>query len=168
MKVIAGLGNPGRQYENTRHNIGFAAVDYIAGKNQIEFSTKKHKALIGSGYLGGQKVLLIKPQTFMNLSGESLRGIMDFYKLDPSDFIVSLMIYLWMLGRLGSGEKEVLEDTTGSRASSAIWAAWIFRGLRSAWEKNQRDMIWQIMCLGISLKERGKSTMMCSRMWTMR
>ncbi|MBS7006858.1 aminoacyl-tRNA hydrolase [Anaerostipes sp.] len=88
MKVIVGLGNPGRQYERTRHNIGFEAVDYIAGKNQIEISTKKHKALIGSGYLGGQKVLLAKPQTFMNLSGESLRGIMDFYKLDPSDFIV--------------------------------------------------------------------------------
>lgn len=88
MKVIVGLGNPGRQYERTRHNIGFAAIDYIAGKNQIEISSKKHKALIGSGYLGGQKVLLVKPQTFMNLSGESLRGVMDFYKLEPSDFIV--------------------------------------------------------------------------------
>ena len=83
MKVIVGLGNPGRQYERTRHNIGFAAIDYIAGKNQIEISSKKHKALIGSGYLGGQKVLLVKPQTFMNLSGESLRGVMDFYKLEP-------------------------------------------------------------------------------------
>ena len=88
MKVIVGLGNPGRQYERTRHNIGFAAIDYIPGKNQIEISSKKHKALIGSGYLGGQKVLLVKPQTFMNLSGESLRGVMDFYKLEPSDFIV--------------------------------------------------------------------------------
>ena len=88
MKVIVGLGNPGRQYERTRHNIGFAAIDYIDGKNQIEISSKKHKALIGSGYLGGQKVLLVKPQTFMNLSGESLRGVMDFYKLEPSDFIV--------------------------------------------------------------------------------
>ena len=88
MKVIVGLGNPGRQYERTRHNIGFEAIDYIAGKNQIEISSRKHKALIGSGYLGGQRVLLVKPQTFMNLSGESLRGIMDFYKLEPSDFIV--------------------------------------------------------------------------------
>lgn len=88
MKVIVGLGNPGEKYENTRHNIGFAALDYIADKEGININTGKHKALVGSGYMGGEKVLLVKPQTFMNLSGESLRPIMDFYKLDPEDFLV--------------------------------------------------------------------------------
>ncbi|MDD4371399.1 MAG: aminoacyl-tRNA hydrolase [Anaerostipes sp.] len=88
MKVIVGLGNPGKKYENTRHNIGFTALDYIGEKSGIDISTKKHKALIGSGYIEGQKVLLVKPQTFMNLSGESLRSVMDFYKLEPEDFIV--------------------------------------------------------------------------------
>lgn len=88
MKVIVGLGNPGKKYENTRHNIGFAALDYIAEKEGISINTGKHKALIGSGYMNGVKVLMVKPQTFMNLSGESLRPIMDFYKLDPEDFIV--------------------------------------------------------------------------------
>ncbi|MCI5623445.1 aminoacyl-tRNA hydrolase [Anaerostipes sp. 494a] len=88
MKVIVGLGNPGKKYENTRHNIGFAALDYIADKEGININTGKHKALVGSGYMGGEKVLLVKPQTFMNLSGESLRPIMDFYKLDPEDFLV--------------------------------------------------------------------------------
>lgn len=88
MKVIVGLGNPGKKYENTRHNIGFAAIDYIAEKEGININTGKHKALVGSGYINGVKVLLVKPQTFMNLSGESLRPIMDFYKLEPEDFLV--------------------------------------------------------------------------------
>lgn len=88
MKVIVGLGNPGKKYENTRHNIGFAAIDYIAEKEGININTGKHKALVGSGYIDGVKVLLVKPQTFMNLSGESLRPIMDFYKLEPEDFLV--------------------------------------------------------------------------------
>ena len=88
MKVIVGLGNPGKKYENTRHNIGFAAIDYIAEKEGININTGKHKALVGSGYIDGVKVLLVKPQTFMNLSGESLRLIMDFYKLEPEDFLV--------------------------------------------------------------------------------
>lgn len=88
MKVIVGLGNPGKKYDNTRHNIGFEALDYIADKEGISINTGKHKALIGTGYMGGEKVLLVKPQTFMNLSGESLRPIMDFYKLDLSDILV--------------------------------------------------------------------------------
>lgn len=88
MKVIVGLGNPGKKYENTRHNIGFAAIDYIAEKEGININTGKHKALVGSGYIDGVKLLLVKPQTFMNLSGESLRPIMDFYKLEPEDFLV--------------------------------------------------------------------------------
>ena len=69
MKVIVGLGNPGKKYENTRHNIGFAAIDYIAEKEGININTGKHKALVGTGYIDGVKVLLVKPQTFMNLSG---------------------------------------------------------------------------------------------------
>lgn len=88
MKVIVGLGNPGKKYENTRHNIGFEALDYIAEQESISINTGKHKALIGTGYMEGEKILLVKPQTFMNLSGESLRPIMDFYKLEPRDFIV--------------------------------------------------------------------------------
>ena len=81
-------GESGKKYDNTRHNIGFEALDYIADKEGISINTGKHKALIGTGYMGGEKVLLVKPQTFMNLSGESLRPIMDFYKLEPEDFII--------------------------------------------------------------------------------
>ena len=85
MFVIVGLGNPGKKYENTRHNAGFIALDALADKYGISISEKKHKALCGSGVIEGNKVVLVKPQTFMNLSGESVRSIMDFYKIDPEE-----------------------------------------------------------------------------------
>lgn len=91
MFVIIGLGNPGKKYENTRHNAGFISIDALADKYGISISEKKHKALCGSGVIEGNKVLLVKPQTFMNLSGESVRSVMDFYKIDPEEDM--LVIY---------------------------------------------------------------------------
>jgi len=91
MFVIIGLGNPGKKYENTRHNAGFISIDALAEKYGISISEKKHKALCGSGVMEGNKVLLVKPQTFMNLSGESVRSVMDFYKIDPEEDM--LVIY---------------------------------------------------------------------------
>ncbi len=88
MFVIAGLGNPGKKYENTRHNMGFLVIDKLAEKNDIKVNKIKHKALVGDGFISGQKVLLVKPQTYMNLSGESLREVMDYYDVDMEDLIV--------------------------------------------------------------------------------
>lgn len=88
MYVIAGLGNPGAKYVNTRHNIGFMVIDEIAEKNRISVTEKKHKALIGKGILGSEKVLLVKPQTFMNLSGESIREIIDYYKIEEKTELI--------------------------------------------------------------------------------
>lgn len=85
MFVIVGLGNPGKKYENTRHNAGFLAIDALAEKYGISITEKKHKALCGSGYIEGVKTILVKPQTYMNLSGESVREVLDFYKLDPEE-----------------------------------------------------------------------------------
>lgn len=85
MYVIAGLGNPTKQYEKTRHNIGFDVIDALAEKYNISMNEKKHKAICGKGIIAGQKVLLVKPQTFMNLSGESVAAVLDFYKLDPAE-----------------------------------------------------------------------------------
>lgn len=82
MYIIVGLGNPKREYNNTRHNIGFDAIDAIAKQYGISVDTKKFKAEIGKGTIDGQKVVLAKPQTFMNLSGESVRELVDFYKID--------------------------------------------------------------------------------------
>ena len=88
MYIIAGLGNPGREYENTRHNAGFASLDALAKRHGIELTTRKFQALTGSGYIDGQKVLLVKPQTYMNLSGESLRAACDFFKVDPEEGLI--------------------------------------------------------------------------------
>lgn len=89
MFIIAGLGNPTKEYANTRHNAGFCSVDALADRYGIAVTEKKHKALVGKGVIEGHKVVLIKPQTFMNASGESLRAVVDFYKADPTtDLIV--------------------------------------------------------------------------------
>lgn len=89
MFIIAGLGNPGKEYDNTRHNIGFRTVDALAEKYGIDVREKKHKGLIGKGVINGNKVVLVKPQTYMNLSGECLREVCDYYKVDvESELIV--------------------------------------------------------------------------------
>lgn len=88
MYVIVGLGNPGKEYENTRHNVGFRVVDAIAEHYGIGVTEKKHKALIGKGAIEGRKVILVKPQTYMNLSGESVREVIDYYKVDEADELI--------------------------------------------------------------------------------
>ena len=82
MFLIVGLGNPGREYEKTRHNVGFAVIDALADKYNISVADRKSRAFCGKGIIGGQKVLLAKPQTYMNLSGESIRSLADYYKID--------------------------------------------------------------------------------------
>ena len=86
--MIVGLGNPGKQYENTRHNAGFLAVDTIAQKHHTDIKRIKFKGLVGECSLGGKKALLLKPSTFMNLSGQSVREAMQFYKLPPEKVLV--------------------------------------------------------------------------------
>lgn len=88
MYVLAGLGNPGKEYERTRHNTGFEAIDYLSALYRIPVGKEKFKALLGEGMIQGEKVLLVKPQTFMNNSGEALRAIMDFYRLESEKLIV--------------------------------------------------------------------------------
>ncbi len=88
MKMIVGLGNPGTEYENTRHNTGFKVIDEIAALWHVSVDKKKGKSLYGVYGTGEDRVVLLKPQTYMNLSGESLRQMMDFYKILPEDIIV--------------------------------------------------------------------------------
>lgn len=83
MFLIVGLGNPGKQYENTRHNVGFDAIDVLVDEYRILSSGKQHKAMYGKGVIEGQKVILAKPLTYMNLSGEAVRAMVDYYKIDP-------------------------------------------------------------------------------------
>ena len=88
MYIIVGLGNPGKQYEATRHNVGFIAIDEIAKNLSIKMDKLKFKALIGEGRIGSEKVILAKPQTFMNLSGQSVVELMNYYKVDRDKLIV--------------------------------------------------------------------------------
>ncbi len=82
MVIIVGLGNPGREYDNTRHNVGFQVLEKLAAKENISVLEKRHKAIIGKGAIAGEKCILAKPQTYMNLSGESVRELVSFYKVD--------------------------------------------------------------------------------------
>ncbi|GAU76112.1 aminoacyl-tRNA hydrolase [Fusibacter sp. 3D3] len=88
MYVIVGLGNPGKQYQQTRHNVGFNAIDILSEKLGIRVDKIKYKAVVGEGQYQGEKVMLVKPQTFMNLSGESVIGIMAYFDLPIENLIV--------------------------------------------------------------------------------
>ena len=86
--IVAGLGNPGDEYEFTRHNAGFLALDYICGKSSVKCNRLKYRALVGEMTLGGARVLVMKPQTYMNLSGEAICEAARFYKIPPEKVIV--------------------------------------------------------------------------------
>ena len=86
--IVVGLGNPGAQYLHTRHNAGFLAIDYICQKYGARVNRSAHKGLVGEATIAGKRVLLLKPQTFMNLSGESVRATLDFYKIKPENLII--------------------------------------------------------------------------------
>lgn len=88
MYIIVGLGNPENKYAGTRHNIGFSAITALADAHGISVDSKKHKALIGKGVIGGQKVILAQPLTYMNLSGECVRELVDYYKIDPTEQLI--------------------------------------------------------------------------------
>lgn len=88
MKLIIGLGNPGNQYAKTRHNIGFIIIGHLAEELGIKVDKVKFKSIIGEGFIGTEKVVLAKPQTFMNLSGEAVLDMVQWYKVEPEDILV--------------------------------------------------------------------------------
>src|SRR3954453_19976251 len=88
MKLIVGLGNPGKQYDQTRHNIGFTVIDELAKRFHIDLDQTKFKGLYGSTIINGEKIFLLKPLTYMNLSGESIGPFMDYFQIDLDDLLV--------------------------------------------------------------------------------
>ena len=120
--IIAGLGNPTKEYDNTRHNIGFAAIDALADKYGISVSDMKNKALMGKGVINGNKVMLLKPLTYMNLSGEAIRAAVDYYKIDEkSELIVIYDDISLDVGQLRIRKKGSAGGIMASRTSSCIW-----------------------------------------------
>lgn len=88
MKLFVGLGNPGKQYAQTRHNIGFNVIDELSSRFQIPLNQSKHKGILGIGYHKGERIVLLKPLTYMNLSGESIRAVMDYFEIDLENLLV--------------------------------------------------------------------------------
>ena len=105
MILIVGLGNPGNQYEQTRHNIGFDVIDYMANKYNIDVNREKFKGICGEGFIENKKVILLKPLTYVNLSGESIRELANFYKLEDDEIIVVYDDISLDIGRLRIREK---------------------------------------------------------------
>lgn len=105
MFLIVGLGNPGIQYENTRHNIGFNVIDNISKEYNIDINREKFKGMYGEGFIGNTKVILLKPTTYMNLSGESIREVVNFYKISNEEVIVIYDDISLEVGRLRIREK---------------------------------------------------------------
>ncbi len=105
MYLIAGLGNPGREYVGTRHNVGFEVADAICAKYDIKLNKEKFRAVFGDGRIAGEKVIVVKPQTYMNLSGEAIREIADWYKIDDEDIIIIYDDVSLPVGKLRIREK---------------------------------------------------------------
>lgn len=114
MFIIAGLGNPGARYQGTRHNAGFSVIDALADKYNISVDGKKARAYVGKGIIAGQKVILAKPQTYMNLSGESIRGLTDYYKIDVEQELLVIYDDISLApARSGSARREAQAAITG-------------------------------------------------------
>ncbi|SFC67141.1 aminoacyl-tRNA hydrolase [Clostridium uliginosum] len=105
MFLIVGLGNPGKEYDNTRHNIGFEVVDNIAKEYNIEINRQKFKGVYGEGFIANNKVILLKPSTYMNLSGESIREVANFYKISNEEILVIYDDISLDIGKLRIREK---------------------------------------------------------------
>ncbi len=116
MYIIAGLGNPEPKYEKTRHNIGFRMVEALAERHNISISERRHRGLAGKGRICGEKVILIKPQTYMNLSGECIRAAADFYKVGPENIIILFDDIILEVGKLRVRKKGSAGGHNGIRS----------------------------------------------------
>lgn len=145
MFLIVGLGNPGREYENTRHNIGFDAIDVIADKYNIEVSRIKFKGVYGEGFVNGEKVILLKPATYMNLSGESVREVMDFYKLSEEDILVIYDDVSLDVGRIRIREKGSAGGHNGIKSIIANIGTDVFSRIKVGVGKPQGDLVKHVL-----------------------
>ena len=167
--IIVGLGNPGKKYEGTRHNAGFAALDHVAEKWGVRVTKAKFDALTGTGTAAGVKVLLMKPQTFMNLSGDAVRKAADFYKVPPERIIVLFDDISLAPGRLrirktGSagghnGIKSIIGETPRPEYDLADW---VLSRLTQA-EKKAVEARYDDICGALELMMKGQFDTAMSR-----
>lgn len=153
MKLIAGLGNPGRQYEQTKHNMGFMVIDELSYKFAIPLDQAKHKGLYGIGMYKGEKVLLLKPLTYMNLSGESIRAVMDYYDIPLEDFLVIYDDLDLPVGKIRIRQKGSAGGHNGIKSTIQHLGTQQFNRIRIGIDRPQKGMSIPDYVLGRFAKE---------------
>lgn len=159
MYLIAGLGNCGEKYEKTRHNVGFVAVDYLANKYDISVKKIKFKALIGEGKIGNERVILAKPSTFMNASGESIIEIAKYYKLPPENIIIIYDDSAIEVGRLRIRPSGSDGGHNGMKSIIYLLGSDAFPRVRIGIGKAKGEMVNHV--LGTFSKEEGVAVTKC-------
>ena len=145
MFLIVGLGNPGKEYEDTRHNIGFKVVDNIAKKYNIEINRQKFKGTYGEGFIEGEKVILLKPSTYMNLSGESVREVVNFYNIDNDDILVIYDDISLEIGSLRIREKGSAGGHNGIKSIIAHLSSEVFSRIKVGVGQPGGDLIKHVL-----------------------
>ncbi|WP_191276563.1 aminoacyl-tRNA hydrolase [Neobacillus kokaensis] len=140
MKVIVGLGNPGKQYENTRHNVGFEVVEELSNRLNIPLTQAKFKGQYGIGMAGGQKILLLKPLTYMNLSGESIRAVTDYYQIDLEDLLVIYDDLDLPAGKIRLRQKGSPGGHNGIKSTVAHLGTQVFNRIRIGIDRPENGM----------------------------
>ena len=145
MFLIVGLGNIGKEYEGTRHNIGFEAIDYISKKYNIDINRKKFKGEYGEGFIGTEKVILLKPSTYMNLSGESIIEVMNFYKLSNEEIIVLYDDISLEVGKLRVRDKGSAGGHNGIKSIIACIGSDVFSRIKIGVGQPKGDLVSHVL-----------------------
>ena len=146
MYAIVGLGNPEKKYDKTRQNIGFDVIDELASQMGVQVNTRRHKALCGIGMIGNEKVILVKPQTYMNNSGESVREVMDFYKLDPQQEIIIIADDISLdVGKIRIRAKGSAGGHNGLKSIIAHTGTQNFKRIKVGVGENQGDLVNHVL-----------------------
>lgn len=153
MKLIVGLGNPGKQYEKTRHNIGFEVIDELSDKLAIPLNQSKFKGLYGMGFHKGVKVVLLKPLTYMNLSGESIRAVMDYYQIELEDLTVIYDDLDLPVGKIRLRQKGSAGGHNGIKSTIAHLGTQEFNRIRIGIDRPKNGMKVPDYVLGRFLEE---------------
>lgn len=153
MKLIVGLGNPGKQYEKTRHNVGFEVIDELSNRLNISLSQAKFKGMYGAGVVNGEKIILLKPLTYMNLSGESIGAVMNYYDIDVDDLLVIYDDLDLPTGKIRLRQKGSAGGHNGIRSTIAHTGTQEFKRIRVGISRPQNRMPITDYVLGKFSKE---------------
>ena len=156
MKLIVGLGNIGKEYDETRHNAGFMTIDHFAEKHNFEFNKQKFDAMIADGIVNGEKVILAKPTTYMNESGRSVRQIVDFYKLSPEDVLIVHDDMDLATGRLRLRQKGSAGGHNGIKSIIAHLGTEKFKRLRIGIDHPEKQKVVDWVLTRFSLDQRAE------------